>query len=363
MRILKFLKLSKKKAIILAVLIIIGFLGFYFSGQKKQTPLQFTQVKRQDIRSSISASGTLTGQDTANLKFKGSGKIAFINVKAGDKVWQSQVLAGLDAQDLSIALQQAQNTFVAKDAAAKRVEDDVKNHDKDETFLQKETRTAAQTVRDNAFDSVKAAEKNLQDAFVVSPINGIVTQVNFIPGQIAGDNVLQVVDTSGIYFDSEVDEADISKPALNQKAEVILDAYSDKTFIGIVSQIQPQTTTTSTGATVIVVRIKLDDPKITFISGLSGQASIITSEAQNVLTIPQEAVRDDNTIYLSDLKPKKVVQGIKSDIDVEIKEGLKENERVLLNPPASSLGLQNRSNNPLQRVLRIFGGGRPGGPH
>lgn len=337
MKIPKVLKPSKKKIIILVVLGIVIFLGFNFFGQKKQTPLQFTQVKKQDLRSTVSASGTLVGKDTANLKFKSSGKLAYINVKPGDKVYAGQVLAGLDTQDLNITLQQARNTLVAKDAAAKKAEDDVKNHDKDETFTQKETRTAAQTARDNAYDSVKVAEKNLQDAFIVSPINGIVTQTNFIPGQIVGDNVIQVVDTSGIYFDSEVDEADIAKLQEGQKAEVILDAYPDKTLTGVLNVIKPQTITTSTGATVIVVRIKLDDPKITFVSGLSGQASIIISESKNALTIPQEALRDDNSILMekgNTLTPQKVTPGISSDTDVEIQNGISEGDMVLLNPPA-----------------------------
>jgi len=363
MKIPRILKLSKKKVVILAILVVATFLGFNIFGRKAEIPLQFTQVKRQDIKSTISAS------DSASLKFKSSGKLAFVNVKVGDQVYMGQILAGLDTQDLEITLQQARNTFVAKDAAAKRVEDDLKDHNDDETFLQKETRTAAQVARDNAFDSVKAAEKNIQDMFIVSPISGTVTQANFISGQIAGDNVIQVVNSSDIYFDSEVDEADIAKLQIGQKAEVILDAYPDKTLNGTLDQIKPQVNTTSTGVTVIAARIKLDDPKIIFVDGLSGQASIITGQSKNVLTLPQESVREDGSVVVSEgetLKPKKVITGITSDIDIEIKEGLSDGEKVLLNPPSSGAFLnQSRNSNPLTRILRsirINPGGRANGP-
>lgn len=349
MKIPNILKPNKKKIIILAALVIISFLGFYFFGQKQESPLQFAQVKRQDIKATVSSSGTLTGKDTANLKFKSSGKLAYINVKAGDKVYAGQVIAGLDTQDLNITLQQAQNTYRDKQAIAEKAEDDVKDHSKDESFAQKVTRTTAQAARDSAYDAVKAAQRAFQDATIVSPIEGIVTQVTFIPGQTVGaaDLIAQIIDTSSIYFDTEVDEADIGSLSSGQKSEVSLDAYPNQIFKGVVDQIQPQTKTTSSGATVILVRIKLDDLKITFVDKLSGQASIIITEAANTLTIPQEALRNDDTVVVQDngiLKPQKITPGIKSDIDVEIKQGLKENETVLLNPPAPGAKLnQNRN--------------------
>ncbi len=352
MKVLKILRPSRNKVIALIILSAAVFLGFYFFGQKKPAPLQFAEVKRQDIKATVSSSGTLAGKDTANLKFKSSGKLSFINVKAGDRVYAGQVIAGLDTQDLSITLQQAQNTLRDKQAIAEKAEDDVKDHSKDESFAQKVTRTTAQAARDSAYDAVKAAQRAFQDATIISPIEGIVTQATFIPGQVVGaaDLIAQIIDTSSIYFDTEVDEADIGSLSLGQKSEVFLDAYPNQVFKGVVDQIQPQTKTTSSGATVILVRIKLDDLKITFVDKLSGQASIIITEAANALTIPQEALRNDDTVVVQDngiLKSQKITPGIKSDIDVEIKQGLEENEKVLLNPPAPGAKLNQN---------RIFGG-------
>ena len=134
-------------------------------------------------------------------------------------------------------------------------------------------------------------------------------------------------------------------------------------IIPTIVEIIPQTKTTSSGSTVIAVRIKLE-AEITPINGLSGQATIILAEVKNALTIPLEAVREDNVVFVQGnqkMEQKKVVTGIKSDTDVEIKEGLSETERVLLNPPASGNGnFQNRSQNPLNNVFRFVGGGRGG---
>lgn len=339
MKILHILKPSRKKIILLVVLIAAVIIGFNFFGKsKKPALLQFAEVKKQDIKSVVSSSGSLTGRSVANLKFKSGGKLSYINVKAGDWVNKYQVIAGLDTRDLAITLQQAQNTLVAKEAAAKKAEDDVKNHDKDETFTQKETRTAAQVARDNAFDSVKSAQKAFEDAVIISPIEGVVTQAIQTPNQTVGssDLIAQIVDVSSIYFDSDIDESDISNIAVGTPVDVTLDAYPKQVFKGLVDQIIPQTKTTSSGATVVTVRIILDNPELTFVNGLSGQSSIFYQASFNTLTIPQEALREDNSVVIQTngrLETKKVEVGISSDTDIEIKQGLSEGDKVLLNPP------------------------------
>lgn len=150
------------------------------------------------------------------MHFKISGKLVYINVKAGDIVTPGQVIAGLDTQDLSITLQQAQNTLRDKQATAQKAEDDVKDYSDDESFTQKVTRTTAQAARDLAFDTVKSAQRAFQDAVITSPIKGVITQAIEVPGQIvtAADVIAQVVDTSAIYFDAEVDETDIGSVAV-----------------------------------------------------------------------------------------------------------------------------------------------------
>lgn len=354
----KFLKLPKK--ILIPVLIVILLLGYFLLRPKNNTPkLQFAAVKRQDIRSTVSSSGTLTGKDSVNLKFKSAGKLAYLNVKTGDSVEAFQTIAGLDTQQLSIDLQQAQNTLRDKQATVDKILDDVKNHSTDESFTQKQTRTTAEAARDSAVDSVKEAQRAFQDDVLISPISGLITQADPVPGQnvSASDVIAQVVDNSEVFFDSDIDEADIGKITLGKSAEVTLDAYGDKIFKGTVARIKPQTKTTSSNATVVTVRVKLSDNPINFVNGLTGQATIILEEAKNALTIPQEALRDDNVVFVG-AKERKVVPGIKSDTDVEIKEGLGEDDRVLLNPPAVGTRV-NQNRNPLQGIIfRVFGGGR-----
>lgn len=351
MQVQKFLKLFKKRLIILAVIIIAALVGFNFYNRPGQDSLEFTEVKRQEIKSIVSSSGSLTGKNSADLKFKIPGKLTFINVKTGDTVFAGQVLAGMDIQQLAIELQQAQNTLRDKQATTDKVIDDIHLFQygnggfsnagtENETMTQRQLRTSSEVARDNAFDAIKLVQRGFQDMVIISPLSGLVTQAVEVPNQVVSINdlIVQVVDTTAIYFDTDIDEADISKIKVGLPAEVILDAYPEDIFIGTVDQIQPQTKTTSQGAKIVTIRIRLNNPPATFINGLTGQASVVIESVKGSLTIPVEALRDDNTVLVQEGKnliSRKVTPGIMSDTDVEIKTGLKEGDKVQLNPPPS----------------------------
>ncbi len=360
---LHFFRLPKK--IWIPVLLVLLVAGWFILRSGKQTDIpQLADVKKQTLKSSVSASGVMTGQDTAALKFKSSGKLAYLGVKTGDTVNRGQTIASLDTQDLNIALQQAENNYRDKQAAVDKILDDLKDRNNDETYTQKQTRTTAQVARDNAYDSVKAAQRAFQDAILVAPISGTVTQSTPIPGQYvsAADTIAQVVNwQGGVYFDTDIDEADISKISLAQPAEVTLNAYADQIFPGVVDEILPQTKTTTSGATVVTVRIKLSNPPSQLIANLNGQASIIIKQVANVLAIPQEALTDDKKVVVQTkegLVTREVTPGIMSDTDVEIVKGLNEGDKVVTNP-AKFVNQPVRSTNPLNRIIRGTGlGGR-----
>lgn len=336
---LRFLK-TKKFWIVFVIILIIGWAIYFFSTRNsKAEEIQTTQVKRGDIKSTISSSGVLNGKESVNLKFKVGGKLGYLNVGEGDEVSKGEAIAGLDTQDLSIRLRQAELNYIAKDATAKRVEDEVKGNDDDENFEQKEERVAAQTSRDVAFDSLKEARRAFQDATLYSPLSGTVTQVGAVEGQniSAADGIVQIVDFSEVYFDSEVDEADIAKVSVGQNADVTLNSYEDRIFTGVVEEISKFTKTVSSGATVVIVRIKLNAPGVHLIQNLNGQAEIISSQVANVLSIPLEALKDDETVVVKDgdkYKEVKVKTGLESETDVQITDGLQEGQEVVTNPDA-----------------------------
>lgn len=324
---------------------------YYFFLRPAPAPqLQYAPVQRQNISATLSVSGVMAGKNTATLHFLQGGRLAFINVKTGDRVEEGETLAGEDAQALNIALQQAENTLRDKQATVDKVLNDIHLFQygnggfanvgtPNETYTQKADRTTAQVVRDNAVDSVKVAQRNFQDLYITAPFSGLVISTGIFPGQFAGpaDTVAQIADDSQIFFDTDVDESNIGQVQVGDQVNVVFDTYPNRTFPGVVTEILPETRFTSTQATVVTARV-LIHPGIPFISGLPGQATIITSTAKNALVIPIAALCPDNTVVVktpTGLKIVKVAPGIESDTNVQILQGLQGGQQVVVNPPAN----------------------------
>lgn len=340
MKIFKFLHFWKlPKKIWVTVLIFLVITGFIFwPKNNSKTEPEYAKAEITNIQKLVTASGVLTGTNSVNLKFKIGGKISYLPYKIGDQVKKGSTVAALDTQDLSITLQQAQNTLRDKQAIVTKILDDVKDSAKDETFTEAQTRTTSEVAKDNAYDSVKAAQRTFQDATLISPISGTITKLPIDLNTIvsAGEQVAEIIDFSEIIFEVEIDEYDISKVKIGMPVKISLNSYPNQTFDGKVVEISPSIKTTDSGATVVIVKIKLSSPEIQFIQGLNGQAEIITSEKPNVLAIPVDSLRSNNTVLVKtnqgfEIKP--VTTGDSSDSLIEITSGIKSGDQVMLNPP------------------------------
>src|SRR3990167_10771011 len=141
--------LKKWWFLVLIIGLILAFMGYRQFGPKDTSKLKSYTVKKVDLKDSLSFSGGVDADEKATMVFQTSGKLAFVEVSEGEKVKKGQLLAGLDTGDLKAAERAAYYKYLAADANAKYVEDTVKDHDKDESFLQKNNRVTAQTDRED----------------------------------------------------------------------------------------------------------------------------------------------------------------------------------------------------------------------
>lgn len=321
---------------------IIILLFFVFSG-KAEVKVETAKVERGEIVESISASGEVDAEEKADLTFQSSGRLAWVGVKEGDLVTKYQAIAKLDTVILSAAYQQAVNSYRAYEAAAQKAEDDVKGHDKDETYAQKSTRMAAQVARDNAYDAMKAAEQNLKYATITSPFDGIITSANpSYPGSNVTylNAVYSVVNPKTFYFKCEVGEDEISKIRVGQKVSLSLDSYPDEEFESLVESIGISSVTTSTGGTAYKVKIALSQKEgVDFRLGMNGSVEIVVNTHSDVLSIPTDAVIEEDSgnfvwvVSMGKVKKIKVEVGASSIEKSEIKEGIEEGDEVVISPP------------------------------
>ncbi|WP_343029834.1 efflux RND transporter periplasmic adaptor subunit [Dechloromonas hortensis] len=169
-----------------------------------------------------------------------------------------------------------------------------------------------------------------------SPVNGIITEKKAVQGMrfMPGDALYQVADLSSVWVVADVFEQDIGLVKPGAKARVRINAYPDKTFEGTISYVYP---TLKAETRTIPVRIDLPNPNNLLKPGMFAQLELPTAAKGAVVTVPNSAVIDSGTrqIVLVQAKegrfePREVKLGARSDDRVEVIDGVRDGEQVVV---------------------------------
>jgi multidrug efflux pump subunit AcrA (membrane-fusion protein) len=193
---------------------------------------------------------------------------------------------------------------------------------------------------------------NSQDDFlktvILAPFDGIVVSVgvkkNDVLSQIdyASKTAVQLVDTSQIKFEGNVDEIDILKIKSGQRATISVDAVPNRTFTGTVSFISPFGTPDTNNVVKFPVTILLDPTDVALKGGLTATADIEISSVENALLVPLAAVTTTNAgsfvTVVDEVTGKQgkrqITLGIKNLQSAEVLSGLKEGDKVVIEETA-----------------------------
>lgn len=169
-----------------------------------------------------------------------------------------------------------------------------------------------------------------------SPVSGIVTEKKALQGMrfMPGEELYQVTDLSSVWVVADVFEQDIGLVAPGAKAKVTINAYPGKVFEGKVSYVYP---TLKAETRTVPVRIELPNPGLMLKPSMFAQVEVPVSASTSVVTVPVSAVIDSGTRQIVLLEkgegrfePREVKLGARSDANVEILEGVKEGEQVVV---------------------------------
>lgn len=330
----KFIVTNWKKILIFLV-ILIGIIIFFTSKNKKNS-IETAEVVKGNIKEEIILSGNISATNYAKLSFETSGKIVYVGVKEGDKVYKGKLISKLDSTVLNSSYQIALSNLRIYNATVENVHDQVKGHDEDETYAQKDLRTTAEANKDKAYESVIAAKRSLDGASLYAPFNGIITYLNHpftgVYTSLAAVEA-EIIDPTTMYFEVLADQIEVTKLNQGQKVEIVLDSFEDKIFEGKIENISFTPKVGEIGSIYIVkvsfVGVDLENSK--FKISMSGDAKFITLEKEDALYVPINFLKQDRDgEYLkTDTKNGKiyVTSGIESEDVVEvignISEGLK----------------------------------------
>ena len=301
-------------------------------------------------QSASAAVGTVTSTGSGTFTYKAeeavtaqvSGTVSAVRVSEGQQVSKNQALVVLTSDDLDDQVQSAQDSLR------------------------------------NAQISYEKQTEQLEDYTVTAPITGTIVDKNYNAGETSEANqvLCSIYDLSYLTMTLSVDELDISNIAVGQTVTITADAVEDRTYTGTVTKVSVAGTS-SGSATTYPVTIRIDDTD-GLLPGMSVDATIELSAAQDVLAIPSAALNRGNTVLVTAGSPSaangtlveattedgedyysvEVTTGVIGDSYIEIVSGLQEGDTVVYIPTSGT------SENPFSMMGEMpggMGGGMPSG--
>jgi HlyD family secretion protein len=289
------------------VVIVLAVVGFSVQQSRKGVvPVQTGKVQKQEISSTVTASGEVKPKTYANIGANAFGRIVKLYVKEGDHVKQGQLLVQLenvqpeaDVAATRAGLEASKTDAIAADAALKTAQADLNRAKADEErtkldYVRAEELFKSQLIPKSDYDTKKAAYEsaaaqteqarariaqakaqfdsaggrvkqtvaNLRRASDVlskttyqAPFDGVVTNLPVREGETVvvgiqnsqGSTLMTIADLSIVTAEVKVDETDIVNVKMGQPAEVTIDAIPKKKFKGIVTEIGNNAVLRSTG--------------------------------------------------------------------------------------------------------------------
>lgn len=190
---------------------------------------------------------------------------------------------------------------------------------------------------------VEALEATLGLANVKAPFSGTVTEVNVSPGDQAAPTVsaFRLDDLSHLLVDVQITEIDINRVKVGQDVTLSFDAILDKEYTGKVTEVG-RVGTALAGVVNFNVTIELSDADESVLPGMTAAVNIIVEQLDDVLLVPNRAVRlrdGQRIVYV-------LRNGVLETIEVELgstsetysellSTELKAGDQVVLNPPTT----------------------------
>lgn len=263
------------------------------------------KVERQDLSTSITATGTIEPVTKVEVGTQVSGIIDKIYVDYNSEVKKGQIIAELDKTNLLSELASAKSNLANAQSSLNYQKS---NYERYQTLYKKGLISAndfenAKLSYEQAVQqvnvqkqSVQKAQTNLGYATITSPIDGVVLSREVEEGQ----TVAAAMSTPTLFYIAQdltdmrviadIDEADIGGVKEGQRVTFQVDAYPDDVFEGKVTQVRQNATTESNVVTYEVV-ISAPNEQLKLKPGLTANVTIYTSERKGVLTVSNKALR------------------------------------------------------------------------
>lgn len=344
-----------------------------FSG-KSGTPVDVIVAAEQEVKPSILASGTLAYKVEVNLTAEVTARVRSIAVQEGDTVQEGQLLLRLDPETYNaiiareeasvrqnrinidrqravVALRKQQYERSQKLAAAKLIDQNRLDEDRNQFVVSEADLRSSEEALQRSLAVLSDAREQRAKTEIRAPISGRIVSLPIKAGEVAipstaslaGAQLMKIADVSAIQAEVKVDEADVAKITLGQRADVFAAAYPDTALVGKVERIALTPTVEGQGRS-YKVTLAIEAPsELQLRSGMSARAIIFLGDGRKQLSVPVEAVVTETPeknvvkkfIWVDDggkARKRAITTGLSDDRWEAIDSGIAVNDRVITGP-------------------------------
>ena len=353
---------------ILAVLVIVVAYVIFRSQISPATKIKatfVTYITGSDSQASLVASGYVVAQRKAEVASKGTGRIKYLGFEEGDTVKTGQIIAELENDDIKaeVALAKAnlmnaqadslnagriyrrQEKLLDSAAVTRAQFEDVET-----AYLRSKASVAA------ADANLTAAQVNLENTIIRAPFSGTVLTKNADVGEVVAPfassatskgSVVPLADMSSLEVEADVSESNIYKVFVGQRCNIVLDAYPDRNYAGLVKKIVP---TADRARATVLTKITFNDIDDRVLPEMSARVNFFAKDAevsdesnQKTLVVAKEAIttRDNQKLVFriqgDRVEAVPITIGRQLGTMTEITSGLQQGDQVVLSPPGRML--------------------------
>jgi HlyD family secretion protein len=299
-------RVGKWIALVVAAGAVAAGVAWYAKRDKEDGPdYKTAPVTRGDITQMVTANGQLSPVKNVQVGSQISGIINEIKVDFNSRVKEGEIIAQMDPATYQRSVEQAEAevanaraTLELMEVEAKRAEQLSKAQlipasDADKARAELNQARAVVKIREASLNKAKV---DLERTTIYAPISGIVISRNVEPGQTVAASFstptlfLIANDLAKMQIEAMVSEADVGGVEEGQKVNFSVDAFLGRQFQGTVRQVRYNPTTNQNVVTYVTV-VEVDNADLKLRPGMTANASIVIGEKQDVLKIPNAALR------------------------------------------------------------------------
>lgn len=348
---------------LVAVIFIGTFVFLYIKSQPQPEVYDEFTLQRMNIRKTTVVTGKIEPRNEVNVKPQISGIITEILKEAGETVQEGEVIAKVKVIPDMGSLSAAQSRLRLAEINRKQAQTD---YDREKTLFDKglvaadEYDKIAQALR-QAREEVDAAQDNLEvvrdgvsksnasasSTLIRSTITGLILDIPVKVGNSVilantfndGTTIATVANMNDLIFRGNIDETEVGRLSTGMTMKITIGALQDLKFDARLEYIAPKATDQN-GANQFEIKAAVNLPSnaTNIRSGYSANAEIVLAEAKNVLAVQESAIEfdgDDTYVYVikgegdkQTYERRKVQTGISDGINIEIRSGVKPDERI-----------------------------------